>query len=69
MLLCIYFHAIDVKSRKLNGGARPSLQFLTRQLLQHNMQSGKHCSVEDARVTMFIYNIFKREWEMQLNGE
>ncbi|OZJ02887.1 hypothetical protein BZG36_03804 [Bifiguratus adelaidae] len=54
--------------RKLVGGRTPGLKKLAKELLGLDVQSGKHSSVEDARVTMMIYKHVKKEWEKQLGS-
>ncbi|TYJ55872.1 hypothetical protein B9479_003395 [Cryptococcus floricola] len=47
---------------KLNN-KRPGLAKASQQLLGIQIQTGAHSSVIDARVTMAIYRLFKKEWE------
>ncbi|KAI9027150.1 ribonuclease H-like domain-containing protein [Phycomyces nitens] len=49
--------------RKLATGRTPSLKTLVQKVLEFNIQSGSHSSVEDARFTMLLYRKVKDEWE------
>ncbi|KAL0092570.1 ribonuclease H-like domain-containing protein [Phycomyces blakesleeanus] len=49
--------------RKLASGRTPSLKTLVQKVLEFNIQSGSHSSVEDARFTMLLYRKVKDEWE------
>ncbi|KAF9524968.1 ribonuclease H-like domain-containing protein [Crepidotus variabilis] len=42
---------------------RPALRNLVKQELDITIQSGEHSSVTDARATMAIYRLHKKEWE------
>lgn len=48
---------------RVTGGSTPSLKTLARCVLDVNIQTGEHSSVEDARAAMRIYNRYKEEWE------
>lgn len=48
---------------RVTGGATPSLKVLARCVLNEDIQSGEHSSVEDARAVMRIYNRYREEWE------
>ncbi|KAI5077646.1 hypothetical protein GOP47_0007470 [Adiantum capillus-veneris] len=51
--------------RSLNG--RPqALRHIASDLLGVQIQTGEHCSVEDARAVMYIYQKIKRDWEALL---
>ncbi|XP_071445107.1 RNA exonuclease 4 isoform X2 [Hetaerina americana] len=45
---------------------RPSLKKLASEILGAQVQQGEHSSVEDARATMHLYNMYKKEWESSL---
>jgi len=50
-------------AKRVSGGSTPSLKSLARVILGINIQDGEHCSVEDARATMRIYNKISQDWE------
>ncbi|KAJ3063763.1 3'-5' exonuclease, partial [Rhizoclosmatium hyalinum] len=47
-------------------GRKPALRKLAKQILNLDIQSGEHSSVEDARVTMMIYKKYRTEWESSI---
>ncbi|XP_034238743.1 RNA exonuclease 4 [Thrips palmi] len=49
--------------RNLNQGRTPGLKKLASEILGVNIQSGEHSSVEDAKATMQLYNLYQKEWE------
>lgn len=53
--------------KKFAKGRHPGLKTLAREVLGLDIQSGQHCSVEDARVTMLLYKKFKKEWDATVN--
>lgn len=53
-------------AKRVSGGSTPSLKSLARVVLGINIQDGEHCSVEDARATMKIYNKISQDWERYL---
>lgn len=53
-------------AKRVSGGSTPSLKALARVVLGVNIQDGEHCSVEDARATMRIYNKISQDWERNL---
>lgn len=54
--------------RKITKGGTPSLKKLAAELLGIDIQSGEHNSIEDARATMQIYQLFRKKWEAELRG-
>ncbi len=44
-------------------GKKPSLKFLTKEVLHLDIQGSEHSSVEDARATMLLYRTHKKEFE------
>jgi len=48
---------------KLSKGRHPALRNLTAQEFGIQIQGGEHSSVTDARATMAIYRLHRREWE------
>ncbi|KAF9650974.1 ribonuclease H-like protein [Thelephora ganbajun] len=48
---------------KLSKGRHPALRDLTAQEFGIQIQGGEHSSVTDARATMAIYRLHRREWE------
>ncbi|KAH6559403.1 hypothetical protein KP509_1Z010200 [Ceratopteris richardii] len=49
--------------RNLNGRKR-ALRQIALELLGVEIQTGEHCSIEDARAAMYIYQHLKRDWEI-----
>ncbi|KAF7721656.1 3'-5' exonuclease [Apophysomyces ossiformis] len=49
--------------RKLSRGRTPGLKMLVQKVLEVDIQSGSHSSVEDARFTMLLYRKVKDNWE------
>ncbi|CAL1370183.1 unnamed protein product [Linum trigynum] len=47
----------------LKDGRRKSLKHLASEFLGVNIQYGEHCSIEDARATMLLYQKNRKEWE------
>ncbi|XP_033624274.1 interferon-stimulated 20 kDa exonuclease-like 2 [Asterias rubens] len=47
----------------LRTGQHPGLKKLTKLLFGHSIQSGEHCSVEDAKATMNLYKLVENQWE------
>ncbi|XP_031632880.1 RNA exonuclease 4 [Contarinia nasturtii] len=54
------------KCREFSEGRSPSLRLLTNCILNYDIQTGAHCSVEDAQATMAIYKKFSRSWEKSM---
>jgi len=52
--------------KKLLKTKFPSLKKLTKEVLNIDIQSGEHSSVEDAKCTMKIYQLHKKKWESSL---
>ncbi|EDV25635.1 uncharacterized protein TRIADDRAFT_5070, partial [Trichoplax adhaerens] len=44
----------------------PSLKTLARIILNKTIQTGEHCSVEDARTAMQLYRLVSNKWELDL---
>ena len=55
--------------RKYAKGRHPALKTLAKELLGLEIQGGKHCSVEDAKVTMLIFKKVKTEWEAKFKNK
>ncbi|KAH3683570.1 hypothetical protein WICPIJ_005466, partial [Wickerhamomyces pijperi] len=49
--------------RKISKGKTPGLKKLVAHFLKKEIQSGEHSSVEDARATMELYKLEKKEFE------
>ncbi|XP_064595563.1 apoptosis-enhancing nuclease-like [Liolophura sinensis] len=47
-------------------GQRVSLKRLTKALLDRDIQTGEHCSSEDARAALDLYKLVQSEWEEML---
>ncbi|KAI9315819.1 ribonuclease H-like domain-containing protein [Dichotomocladium elegans] len=56
------------KFKALAGGRTPGLRMLVNKILNIQIQSGEHSSVEDARFTMMLYRKVKDEWEKELGS-
>eukprot|EP00795_Rhopilema_esculentum_P012785 gene12785-3519_t len=55
--------------KKLLKTRYPSLKKLSKEILNVDIQSGEHSSVEDARMTMKIYQLHKRQWERSIKDK
>lgn len=53
--------------RQLAKGKTPALKKLTKELLKIDIQGAEHSSVEDARATMMLYKLHKKEFEKLSN--
>lgn len=51
--------------RQLSRGNTPSLKKLACELLDRQIQTGEHSSVEDARAAMQLYALYKNKWESE----
>ncbi|KAL6451031.1 REX4 RNA exonuclease 4 [Candida maltosa Xu316] len=51
------------KFRETAGGKAPSLKKLMKEFMDFEIQVGEHSSVEDARATMLLFRLFRREIE------
>lgn len=49
--------------RLVANGHTPSLKRLTQAILNKEIQTGEHNSIEDARAAMSIYNLLAKDWE------
>lgn len=52
--------------RKITGGRPPSLKKLILHYLKVEIQAGYHSSVEDARATMLLFRIFRKEFDREI---
>ncbi|XP_057319313.1 RNA exonuclease 4 [Microplitis mediator] len=52
--------------RRVSKGNTPSLKKLAAELLGIDIQTGEHNSVEDARIAMELYVLYKNQWESDL---
>ncbi|KAI9713211.1 MAG: 3'-5' exonuclease [Bogoriella megaspora] len=71
LLLSHPHHSIRDTSRYLpfraySGGRTPSLRKLAKIVLNREIQTGEHSSVEDARAAMDLYKAVRKEWEGQV---
>lgn len=55
------------KCREFSQGSTPALRLLTNCILNYDIQTGAHCSVEDARATMEIYQKYAKQWERAMS--
>ncbi|RCK64028.1 RNA exonuclease 4 [Candida viswanathii] len=51
------------KFRAVAGGKAPGLKKLAKEFLDVDIQVGQHSSVEDARATMLLFRLFRKEIE------
>lgn len=58
--------AVYLPLRNANGGTR-ALRHIAEELLGVKIQAREHCSVEDARAAMYIYQQLKHTWEGTLS--
>ena len=49
--------------------ARPSLKLLCDRLLDVQVQTSEHCSIQDAQAAMRLYTLEKKEWEAALKNK
>ncbi|XP_074098527.1 RNA exonuclease 4 [Cotesia typhae] len=52
--------------RRVSKGNTPSLKKLAAELLGIDIQTGEHNSVEDARIAMELYVLYKNRWESDI---
>lgn len=52
--------------RTLFKGRTPSLKKLTAKVLNVEVQSGEHSSVQDAQAAMRLYTMYRQQWEKEL---
>lgn len=53
--------------KQMFNGKVPSLKRLSETLLNVKVQTGEHSSVEDAKATMRLYTLYKKDWEASLS--
>ena len=51
--------------RRFANGRKPSLRILAQEILQVEIQSGQHSSIEDARVTMLLFRKHKSGFDVE----
>lgn len=51
--------------RKISKGKTPSLKKLADHFLNIKIQSGEHSSIDDARASMLLYRLYRKEIEQQ----
>lgn len=54
------------KCREFWNGYAPPLSLLAKRILGWEIQSGEHCSIEDAQATMAVYQVYAQKWEASL---
>ncbi|CAG5093751.1 Similar to Rexo4: RNA exonuclease 4 (Mus musculus) [Cotesia congregata] len=52
--------------RRVSKGNTPSLKKLAAELLGIDIQTGEHNSIEDARIAMELYVLYKNRWESDI---
>ena len=52
--------------KKITGGRPPSLKKLILHYLKIEIQGGYHSSVEDARATMLLFRLFRKEFDKEI---
>lgn len=57
----------SVYFKQMFNGKVPSLKRLSETLLNVKVQTGEHSSVEDAKATMRLYTLYKKDWEASLS--
>ncbi|KFQ93001.1 RNA exonuclease 4, partial [Nipponia nippon] len=55
------------RQRVKNG--RPSLKLLCERLLNVQVQTSEHCSIQDAQAAMRLYTLEKKKWEAALKNK
>lgn len=55
--------------RKISNGKTPGLRKLAKEFLKIDIQAGEHSSVEDARATMLLYRLHKKEFEQAVRDK
>ena len=53
----------ELSGMTFSAGQHPGLKKLTKVLFGHSIQTGEHCSVEDAKATMNLYKLVEKQWE------
>ncbi|KAM4695687.1 RNA exonuclease 4 isoform 1-T2 [Rhinophrynus dorsalis] len=48
---------------------RPSLKLLCEKILNVKVQSGEHCSIQDAQAAMRLYTMEKKQWEAAIKAK
>ncbi|NP_001079510.1 RNA exonuclease 4 [Xenopus laevis] len=54
--------------QKVKSG-RPSLKLLCEKILNVKVQTGEHCSVQDAQAAMRLYTMEKKSWEVAIKAK
>lgn len=54
--------------QKVKSG-RPSLKLLCEQILNVKVQTGEHCSIQDAQAAMRLYTMEKKNWEAAIKAK
>ncbi|XP_056394659.1 RNA exonuclease 4 [Hyla sarda] len=49
--------------------ARPSLKLLCEKILNVKVQTGEHCSIQDAQAAMRLYTMEKKNWEASIKAK
>ncbi|NXD68098.1 REXO4 exonuclease, partial [Eolophus roseicapillus] len=55
--------------RQRVGNGRPSLKLLCEKLLNVQVQTSEHCSVQDAQAAMRLYTLEKKKWEAAIKNK
>ncbi|CAI5443336.1 unnamed protein product [Caenorhabditis angaria] len=55
-----------LKQRVQQNRGTPSLKKLAKEVLGIDIQQGEHCSIQDARVALRLYEAVKKQWEAEI---
>ncbi|KAM4664044.1 RNA exonuclease 4 [Discoglossus pictus] len=55
--------------KQIVKSGRPSLKLLCETILNVKVQSGEHCSIQDAQAAMRLYTMEKKQWEAAIKAK